>query len=218
MIPVGVVTLDRLDLLRATVNSIYRTAPGAPLAVVDNGSADPLVQGYLTGLERLGARVLRNGRNLGTGKAKNQAARLLPASALICLADNDVIFRPGWVAAAEAAFGAFPELGVLGLWRHPYHRTLAVQRREGCALLVRDLMPGVAWVLRPALWRELGGMVESQVHTYGVEDSDFARRVQARGLWVAALEHDVVEHVGHRRTDGSPAVGSIGDRWEGGPG
>ena len=213
MIPVGVVTLDRVDLLTRTVNSIFRTAPGTALAVVDNGSTDPLAHAYLTGLARLGVRVRRNGGNLGTGRAKNQVADLLPPATLLCLADNDAVFRPGWVAAAEGAFATFPELGVLGLWQHPYHRTLAVERRQGRTVVVRDLMPGVAWVLRRALWTDLGGMVHSAVHSYGVEDSDFALRVQARGLWVAALEEDAVDHVGHRRTDGAIAAGSTGTEW-----
>jgi N-acetylglucosaminyl-diphospho-decaprenol L-rhamnosyltransferase len=101
-----VVTYDSARVLPACLAALERDGVG--VIVVDNASGD----GTPELAERLGARVIRNARNEGFGRAMNIGVRA--ASTPFCLLTNpDLVYDAGAVAALLAAAQRWPDAGLL---------------------------------------------------------------------------------------------------------
>ncbi len=81
---------------------------GVPAIVVDNASRD----GSAELAERLGARVLRNPRNEGYGRANNIGVRAAEGADHVLILNPDLVLRPGAAAALLAAAAAYPDAGL----------------------------------------------------------------------------------------------------------
>jgi glycosyltransferase involved in cell wall biosynthesis len=94
--------------LRATTNEPF------DLLVFDNGSCAPAVS-VLKGLhdrKQIDWLVL-SGHNMGKSGAWNWIFAAMP-NELVCYADSDVLFRPGWLEASSQVLEAFPQAGMVG--------------------------------------------------------------------------------------------------------
>ncbi len=114
-------TRDRLDLLRACVESIATksTYPSYRICVVDNGSVEPATLEYLARLREAGHLVLRDDAPFNYSRLNNNAVREHGRDfELVCLLNNDTeVVSPGWLEEL-VSHAIQPGVGCVGarLW------------------------------------------------------------------------------------------------------
>lgn len=173
---------------------------GAPfeLIVHDDGSADPGVRHYLNACVDHGATVILNppGHNQGQGTALNRMFSVASGDPIIKI-DQDLVFKPGWLARVNALMDANPQIGLLGLF-HYHHEpcdSAKTRIRQYDDWSSRTHILGSAFVVRRECWEELGPFVE---HSPAFsEDWDFQRRVTNDSDFVCALpDEDLASNQG----------------------
>jgi len=104
-----------LQILQYQVASL-RASTSEPfdLLVFDNGSC-PEVVSTLKSLhdQKIIDWLILSGHNMGKAGAWNWIFAAMP-NELICYADSDVLFRPGWLPASQQVLEAFPQAGMVG--------------------------------------------------------------------------------------------------------
>ena len=125
--------------------------------------------------ERLGARVIRNARNEGYGRANNSGARAAESDFLL-IVNPDIALEPGAVAALGRRGGRYPDAGLLApriveadgrfffqprSLLSPYLKNpggrLALPEGDACA----PYLSGACFMIRRALFLRLGGFDEN---------------------------------------------------------
>ncbi len=190
-VTIVVITRDRAADLERTIPRHARF----PVIVVDNGSQDASA----AVAERLGARVVRAGRNLGAA-GRTVGARLA-GTPYVAFADDDSWWEPGCLDRAVAVLDAHPGLAVLA------GRVLVGPERRldpVCALMAASPLPArraappgplvlgfiaCASVVRREAYLAVGGFAER----YGVggEEELLALDLASAG-WDLAYVADVV--------------------------
>ncbi|MBZ6074771.1 glycosyltransferase family 2 protein [Microvirga puerhi] len=202
---------DCLDALRGE---------GIATIVVDNASTDD--SAALS--ERRGARVIRNGRNEGYGRANNTGVRAADTE-FVLIVNPDVIVQKGAVAALVDAAQRYPDAGFFApqivepsgrVFFQPRsllakHLTnpggkLVLPEGEACA----PFFSGACFLMRRSFFLDLGGFDEKIFLFY--EDDDLCRRIADTG---AALIYVPQARVGHGRGRSSgPKPGLVfKSRW-----
>ena len=166
------------------------SAEGVPAIVVDNASRDGSAD--LAG--RLGARVLRNARNEGYGRANNIGVRAAKGAGHVLILNPDLILQPGAVAALRAAIRAYPDAGLYAprivepdgrfffqaqSFLSPYLANAKGRRDPPEGDACAPFLSGACLVAERALFLGLGGFDEGIFLFY--EDDDLCRRVADRG-------------------------------------
>lgn len=209
------VTHDSADVLPSCLDALARE--GVARLVVDNASADRSAEIA----EAQGARVLRNGRNEGYGRAGNRGVReVRTAFALVC--NPDVTLDPGAVAALLGAARRHPDAGLYaprlvepdGRVFFQARSLLApgpgsaprVPEGEACA----PFLSGACFLIRRDLFLALGGFDENIFLFY--EDDDLCRRLFDRLLALTHVHDAVARH--RRGRSSAPRPGRIfTSRW-----
>jgi GT2 family glycosyltransferase len=213
-----VVAFDSAHVLPDCLAALARE--GVPVIVVDNGSSDETA----AMAESLGARVIRNGRNEGFGRAMNIGVRA--AETPFCLLTNpDLVYEPGAVAALLAAAERWPDAGLLAprivepdgrfFWQarsllSPYLQNpggrLSLPEGDCCA----PFLSGAALLIRRDLFLGLGGFDPDLFLFY--EDDDLCRRVAESGRSLIHVHAAVARHARGKST--APRKGRIFNaRW-----
>lgn len=105
---------NSLQILKYQIESLRASTPQKfDLLVFDNGSCPQAV----AELQSLQARqwidwLVLSQHNMGKAGAWNWIFAAMP-NPLICYADSDVLFRPGWLPASLEVLGAFPLAGMV---------------------------------------------------------------------------------------------------------
>jgi len=124
-----------------------------------------------------------------------------------------VTYEPDWFEKAKAIMEAHAEIGILGLWKHPYH---GVRMTLPDGVIIKDDMPATAWFFRA---KDLQSFLPFPEHgacrTRGGngEDTAFRDKVQNKlGRWIAAPAVDLAHHM-----DGYdiPDLGKVNPAYEG---
>jgi glycosyltransferase involved in cell wall biosynthesis len=199
-LPVSVViaAFEQPDLLERALASVAAQQPRGPaeILVVDDASRD----GTAEVAERIGARVIRHPRNLGSTAARNAgiAAATQPWLALL---DQDDEWLPGhlahvWslrrghllVASSALRYGAGTRRDVL---HGPLTRGPVVLRSPAALVYPGNCIPLSATLLRTEAVREAGAFV----HGHGVADLDLWIRLLERGTAVVSPRVTVLYRV-----------------------
>lgn len=117
MIATVLVTHDRLDYTRRTLESLLEHRPPDHLLVVFDNASEDETPAYLESVAEIDLLIL-SPRNLFPGGACNRGfahATLDWNPTLLHRSDNDVEYQPGWWQHVLDAFDAFPKLGLFGL-------------------------------------------------------------------------------------------------------
>jgi glycosyltransferase involved in cell wall biosynthesis len=203
---VVLVTFDRLDFTKQTIDSFLKTSPpDFEMIIVDNASTEFGFQEYLTELEKDNRiKVVRNKTNLGWGAAVNIGLKYCHTD-WILLSNNDVIYKENWFKKCIQAYKDFPEIGLLGLWKHPSGHTMLFETERGeTKLVVKDQMPGVAWFMKKEVIQRVGNLAEAGpcLNSDGTprqggcgEDVNYCVRMAQAKLWVCGLKEDVAMHI-----------------------
>jgi glycosyltransferase involved in cell wall biosynthesis len=105
---------NTLEIFKIQVESLYKATPqGFDLLVFDNGSCPQVVQ-TLQELQTAGRIdwLVLSRHNMGKAGAWNWIFSSMP-NELICYADSDVLFRPGWLEASQSVLETFPRAGMV---------------------------------------------------------------------------------------------------------
>ncbi len=213
-----VVAFDSAHALPDCLGALARE--GAPVIVVDNASSDSSAELA----ERLGARVIRNARNEGYGRANNSGARAAESDFLL-IVNPDIALEPGAVAALLAAAERYPDAGLLApriveadgrfffqprSLLSPYLKNpggrLALPEGDACA----PYLSGACFMIRRALFLRLGGFDENIFLFY--EDDDLCRRIADAGHALVHVHAAVARH--GRGRSSAPKPGRLfKSRW-----
>ncbi|MCJ2124824.1 glycosyltransferase family 2 protein [Methylobacterium sp. J-077] len=183
-----VVAHDSAEVLPACLAAL--AGQHVPAIVVDNASRDASV----AVAEAAGARVIRNPRNEGYGRANNRGVAAAETAERVLIVNPDVVLWPGAVDALLAAARAWPDAGLLAprliepdgrffyqarsllapYLANPSGR-LALPGGDACA----PFLSGACLMIARALFLDLGGFDQNIFLFY--EDDDLCRRVAETG-------------------------------------
>ena len=213
-----VVAFDSAHALPECLGAL--AADGVPALVVDNASTD----GTAALAEGQGARVIRNPRNEGYGRANNIGARAAGTEFLLVV-NPDCAVEKGAVAALVEAARRYPDAGLfapkivepsgrvfyqprslLSPYLHNPQGRLVLPEGEACA----PFFSGACFLIRRDLFLRLGGFDENIFLFY--EDDDLCRRVADAGHALIYVPQAMVRH--GRGRSSQPKRGRIfTSRW-----
>lgn len=214
-----VVAHDSADVLPACLAAL--AGQHVPAIVVDNASRDASA----SVAEEAGARVIRNTRNEGYGRANNRGVQAAEAAEHVLIVNPDVVLRPGAVDALLDAARAWPDAGLLAprlvepdgrfffqarsllapYLTNPGGR-LALPQGDACA----PFLSGACLMMPRRLFLNLGGFDERIFLFY--EDDDLCRRVAETGR--ALIHVHAAEALHGRGRSSAPERGRVfRTRW-----
>ena len=214
-----VVAHDSADVLPACLAALARQH--VPAIVVDNASRDASV----SVAEAAGARVIRNPRNEGYGRANNIGVAAAETAERVLVVNPDVVLQPGAVDALLAAAAAWPDAGLLaprlvepdGRFFYQARSLLApylpnpggrpaLPEGDACA----PFLSGACLMIARALFLDLGGFDPNIFLFY--EDDDLCRRVADAGRALVHVHGAVALH--GRGRSSAPERGRVfRSRW-----
>jgi N-acetylglucosaminyl-diphospho-decaprenol L-rhamnosyltransferase len=213
-----VVTFDSAHALPECLGAFR--ADGVPVIVVDNASTDDTV----TIAEGQGARVIRNARNEGYGRANNSGARAAE-SEFILVVNPDCIVDKGAIPALVDAARRYPDAvlfapqivepdgrvffqprSLLSPYLHNRQGKLVLPEGEACA----PFFSGACFLIRRDVFLKLGGFDDNIFLFY--EDDDLCRRVADSGAALIYVPQAVVRH-GRGRSSGEKPGRIFTSRW-----
>ncbi|MFI5012890.1 MAG: glycosyltransferase family 2 protein [Hyphomicrobiales bacterium] len=195
-----VVAHDSAAVLPACLAALARE--DVAVIVVDNASAD--ASAALA--EQAGARVIRNARNEGYGRAMNIGMRAA-ASRRCLLLNPDIVLAPGSVAALKEAMRAYPEAAMLAPRLIEPDGRLFFQPRSLLAPFLENeagapcrpegdccapFLSGACLAVEREAVLALGGFDEEIFLFY--EDDDLCRRVIEAGRSLVHVHQAVARH------------------------
>jgi N-acetylglucosaminyl-diphospho-decaprenol L-rhamnosyltransferase len=214
-----VVAHDSADVLPACLAAL--AGQHVPAIVVDNASRDASA----SVAEEAGARVIRNARNEGYGRANNRGVQAAEAAEHVLIVNPDVVLRPGAVDALLDAARAWPDAGLLAprlvepdgrfffqarsllapYLANPGGR-LALPQGDACA----PFLSGACLMMPRRLFLDLGGFDERIFLFY--EDDDLCRRIAEAGR--ALIHVHAAEALHGRGRSSAPERGRVfRSRW-----
>jgi N-acetylglucosaminyl-diphospho-decaprenol L-rhamnosyltransferase len=213
-----VVAFDSAHALPACLAALE--GEGVPAIVVDNASRDATI----AVAERHGARVVRNPRNEGYGRANTIGVRA-SATEFVLILNPDLVVAPGAVAALLAAARRYPDAGLLapqivepdGRFFFQAQSLLApylanpsgrpsLPEGDCCA----PFLSGACVLVRRELFLRLGGFDHNIFLFY--EDDDLCRRVADAGHALVHVHDAVARH--ERGCSSAPVRGRVyKGRW-----
>lgn len=213
-----VVTFDSAHALPECLSALR--AEGVSVTVVDNASTD----GTVAVAEGQGAKVIRNARNEGYGRANNIGARAADTE-FVLIVNPDCVVDQGAVAALVDATRRYPDAALfapkivepsgrvffqprslLSPYLHNPQGKLVLPEGEACA----PFFSGACFLIRRDLFLRLGGFDEKIFLFY--EDDDLCRRVADSGAALIYVPQAVVSHGRGRSSE--PKRGRIfASRW-----
>lgn len=199
------VTYQRLDHFKRTLNSLFHSCPRSTrIVIIDNHSTEPGYCEYFQELKStapgaVSLSILSLEKNLGWGAAMNEGLKVFPEwknYKYLLESNNDVEYEPDWFDRAREYMEGHPMIGILGLWKHPHH---GVRSELGDGLVIKDDMPATAWFFRT---RDLVDFLPfpekgpTKKRGGNGEDVDFRDKVQNHYMrWICGTKHDLAHHM-----------------------
>ncbi len=193
-VAVGVLTFNRFDLLKRTIESLERTEQAFWRVLVDGGSSDPAQRRYVEEHhgECLQIPTVGESMNIVIERCLRRKPNIVVFSA------DDYEYKPGWLARLLAFWYAAPlEIVLASLnWEpdYPWNVVEDVYRIGGEMALLRTTIPGSSWSFRARDWPLIGPITAKT----GGEDLEVCQRLRANGYQLAAL--NLTEHIGEQHS------------------
>lgn len=200
-----------LDYTKNFLNSLEDTVQGVTYEVilVDDGSSDG-TRDFLATLSNPPYTVLLNEKNRGFAYSNNRGTSRARGTYL-CLLNNDLILKPGWLPPMLRLVREESDVGAVGnIQIHPTTRLVEhagvffdLKGKPSHAWRFRKKRPAgshkdwnaatAACLLLPAdLFRELAGFDEGYCNSF--EDIDLCVRLRRRGYRILVSHQSVIEH------------------------
>lgn len=189
----------------AAIGPCLAALPPIPCVVVDNASDD----GTLDEVRRVrpDARVLRNDRNVGFGRAVNRGFEAV-ATPFAFLLNPDALCAGGALAALRRTFDLFPDAGIVvplledasGRIALPVMGPGEINHRPAPdapeAPFCTWFVTAAAWLCALDAWRRVGGF-DPAIFMYG-EDADLCLRMSRAGRAMIVVPDARATHFGGR--------------------
>lgn len=200
------VTYNRLELTKQTVENIYKTVNFPfEFIIIDNASTDGTIE-YLNQLnkERDNIHLKFNNTNLGIAVGRNKA--LLKADELntewYVTIDNDVLFHDGWLTECIDILKHNKHFGAIGVSFEDAVYPLIKANGYEFEYKVKGNLGTACMVFHKSLHKMLG-FFSMDYGTYGLEDSTFGNRIIFAGLKLGYIKiHG--QHIGSGENDIGP--------------
>jgi glycosyltransferase involved in cell wall biosynthesis len=188
----------------ASIESLFlNTREPFELIIHDDGGCKKAVE-YLMELydeERVSTVILNAGKNMGVGEAVKRCFSIAKGDYLV-KADQDLLYRPGWLGTMIKAIELFPDVGMIGGFKYKVeHKTAGWDytspkkiRRKDCTVWdVTDFVSSM-FLIRRATYDECG---EFPIGSGAfAEDCEYKKRLTDAEYRLALTEEDVVENIG----------------------
>lgn len=115
LVSIIIPTRDRVELLRACIESIKKTADSSDyeLIVIDNNSLEQETLAYFKELSSMGARIIHDPSEFNYSKLNNSAAKIAQGE-FLCFVNNDIVFEDtGWLEEMRR-WSAVKDIGCVG--------------------------------------------------------------------------------------------------------
>ena len=204
---------DCLDYTKAYLASLEATVTGLNYEVIliDDASRDETPR-YLQTLPDPPYRIIRNEENVGFARSNNIGAAHARGRYL-CLLNNDLILRQGWLEPMLELLESEPNVGAVGnlqidprtaLLDHagvffdprgvPTHAWQGRGRIPPGVFGEWNAVTAACLLIPAARFHEIGGFDEGYRNSY--EDVDLCVRLRARGYRLLVSHRSVIEHHG----------------------
>lgn len=211
MISTTLVTFNRLDYTKLTIESyIQTTKVPHELIVVDNHSSDG-TRKYLKGVKEIDHLIL-NDDNFYPAYATNQGwSASNPKATHLHRSDNDLLYRPGWDELVLKAFDKVPKLGQLGLINELYQMKPSLHKDWLAHLGIEVQKFGKLQLMEPPNAQHTTGgpcVVPAHIFRNGLhwpqdewigkynEDAKYSDLIRQEGYEVLELVNEKVRHIG----------------------
>lgn len=197
------VTYNRLELTKQTINSLYSTVyRDFDLVIVDNGSSDGTFE-YLTGLakERNNIHLKFNKENKGIAVGRNQGLKMAEelGAEFLSTIDNDVLFPDNWLDKCIDILIANTNYAMIGVSFEPTVYPIVNLNSYEFERKPKGNLGTACMVFNKKLLK-LVGYFTTEYAAYGEEDADYGMRVRATGLQLGYIkEHG--QHIGEGEND-----------------
>lgn len=206
MISVMMVTYNRLELTKQTVENLYNTIHEPfNFIIVDNNSTDETVE-YLNKLnkEKNNIHLKLNNTNRGIAIGRNQA--LLIANKLntnwYVTIDNDVLLPEGWLDECINILKANRGFGSIGVSFENTIYPIIKSNEYEFEYKARGNL-GTACTVFPKSTHQLIGFFSTEYGIYGLDDTNFFNRVIFAGLKIGYIKTHGI-HLGEGEFDTGP--------------
>ena len=205
-----VLTWNQLDTIKKFVDSfLANTFLPSRLIIIDNGSNDntPDYLKSLESTETIEIEVILNKDNKGFVGGMNQGICVSDAP-YVCLANNDLIFTPGWLKEIKSVFDKYEKVGVL----NPNSNSLGCFPAQGVSLeeLAESLrekhkaefieMPfciGFCMVIKREVILKAGAL-STEFYPMFFEDTDYSMKARSAGFFIGMAKSSYVWHDEHK--------------------
>ncbi len=196
------ITIDFVESFLANTDIACR------LIIIDNASTDGTPE-YLLSLKdtaRCAFKIVLNKENKGFVAGMNQGISLAGAP-YICLANNDLLFSPGWLEEIILVFEKNPMVGLL----NPNSNNLGARRKaqeslESFSLTLKDKYQGIfvempfcigfCMFIRREVITKIGGL-SPEFAPFFFEDTDYSLKTLKAGYLVGVAKGAYVWHQEH---------------------
>ncbi len=177
--------------------------PAARIILIDDHSSDSRVIPFLETLAagRDGIAVWRNSRRLGPNgsQAENfpRVVEQFPSAPFYVLTDDDVVYHREWLTRliqvhCEATRGDIH--GVFAALNLPALPHYAEIQLTASTVLLKHRQPSLNWLVPATLYDEIGPFQDTGI----AYDTEYMRRLAARGLPIVCMQPSYVQNIGFR--------------------
>ena len=207
MISIMMVTYNRLELTKKTVDNIYETVKDPfNFVIVDNGSTDYTVN-YLNELskEKNNIHLKLNDKNKGIAYGRNQClliADQLKTEWYVTL-DNDVLLHDGWLNECIDVLKANKHFGAIGVSFESVVYPIIKSNNYEFEFKSKGNLGTACMVFHKSLHKLIGFFTTEYGTFYGEEDANFGVRIGFLGLKIGYIKNHGV-HIGEGAEDIGP--------------
>lgn len=206
----------RPRLLEQTLRTLRENTPTDQynLTIIAEGSERmtmecvELCDGMSVNLLRLvpACNIIGRLKNLGAYWSERQFGR----GEWLCICDDDLSFRLGWLQQMQTAVAEWNQLRIIGGNRHPYHQPNGRELEISLGGVVEptDAVAGYLHFMRWSTWDKFGPYADNQKGLGASEDYVLCRNVVDAGGKVGYVSPPCVYHTGITNSEGKPILGA----------
>lgn len=182
--------LDRLDLTKRCINqNFYNAGVSADVFLLDNGSKPENLEAVTNGYYPFtGVRSFPE--NVGIASAINAGIELAEGYDAIVTLANDILMPAGWLEKMIEYAEKIPKSGMIGI-----HCVESLP--EITQLGVHEIFTPFGNVMIPRAVLDAAGKFNTDYDPYGMQDADYAYRLNKLGFVSYYLPGLSSEHIGH---------------------
>jgi len=212
---------NRPRLTRQTLDTLVKNTTVPYNVIIVDDASDSETQAVIAEFVRPNIRFIRFNEPVGIiGALRNAGANssewTFGRGDWLYFSDNDVAFEPQWLERMIRCFGdgphmqflggsvaAFPNLCVLGGYRHPFHGVNGLDVFEDKAQVeFTDAVAGYSMLMPWTIWDKYGPFDANQKGVGASEDFALCQRIVKDGGKVGYIHPPVLTHTGVTNSNG----------------